>query len=151
MGRSDIVSAQHEPPSIVPATGKVAEDTIEPGTPDARTVLQEYVARSNDINGAGDFAPESAARPGQASALAGGAKILAREACMQAIHASRPWGWIEQSDISLMHVQAGEPSVCDALAQDGAAEVVVLDGADGSVSKNEICEQAATCSGEKMQ
>jgi hypothetical protein len=81
-------------------------------------------------------------------AISGDANILTREACMDAIHSASPLGWIKQPHVSLVHVQAGEPAVLGSLAQDGAGVGVPLDGADGLMSKNEVCEQTPPGSGE---
>jgi hypothetical protein len=59
---------------------------------------------------------------------------------MQAIHSARPRGWVEQPNVPLVHVQAGEPTVGGALSEHGAAVGVPLDGAHGLMSKNEVCE-----------
>nr|WP_240946357.1 hypothetical protein [Pseudomaricurvus alkylphenolicus] len=58
---------------------------------------------------------------------------------MDAIHSSGPVGWIEQLDVSMVHVQPWEPSViCSSLEHSGCV-VVPLDGKNWSVSKNEVC------------
>ena len=59
---------------------------------------------------------------------------------MDAIHSSRPGGWIEQPNVSLVHVQAGEPSVGGSLAEHSAAVWLPLDGADGLVAKDDVGE-----------
>jgi hypothetical protein len=59
---------------------------------------------------------------------------------MNAIHSSFVWTEINGSDIPFDDFKAGEPSICGPLSQDGAGVGVPLDGDDGGVSKNEVCE-----------
>jgi len=66
---------------------------------------------------------------------------------MDCVHASGVVGWIEQPDISLVHVQAGEPSFCGALPQDLAGVGFPLNSDNWSVSEDEVGEQPATGSG----
>lgn len=103
-------------------------------------VFQEDEAGSYHVSDAEDFAIETAALAIDPGPAAGDADILAREARMDAIHSSRPGGWIEQPDVPLMHVQAGEPAVSGAGSQDGAGVGVPLDGADWLVAEDEVCE-----------
>lgn len=67
---------------------------------------------------------------------------------MNAVHASGVFGWIEHPNVSLVHVQAGEPSVCGALSQDLACVGIPFDGDDGLVSKDEVGEQSASSASE---
>jgi hypothetical protein len=144
MGRSNIGSAEHTPRRIIPQRGQVAENDIEASTNDCWAVLQEHEAGSNDTGHADNFAPQAGSGAvADARAFASAGYILAREARCEAIHSASPRGWIEQPHVSFVHRQVGK-----SLAQDGAAIGVPLDGADGAVSKNEICEKTATGSGE---
>lgn len=85
-----------------------------------------------------DFIEQGGGVSVQTGAFTGDANIRARESRMEAIHSSRPGGWIEQPDISFVHVQVGEPAIGGSLSQHGAAIGVVFDGADGVVSKYEV-------------
>jgi hypothetical protein len=62
---------------------------------------------------------------------------------MQAIHSSGVFGWIEQLDVSDMHVHIGEPfwSLCESFC--GVS--FPLDGEYRYVSKNEICIKSSAC------
>ncbi len=150
MGSSDIGTSQHAPPSIVAQRGKVSEDAVESSTNDCWAVLQEREPWLYDSEAAPHLRPQARAFAGQAGTLPSDADVLAREARCEAIHAARPRGWIEQPNVSLVHVQAGEPAIGGALAQDGAAIGVPLDGADGLVSEDEVRQEATTCSSEEM-
>jgi hypothetical protein len=67
---------------------------------------------------------------------------------MDAIHASGVFGWIEQPDVSLVHVQAGEPSVCGSFSQDLAGVGFPLHSDNWGVSEDEVGEESATGPGE---
>jgi hypothetical protein len=147
MGRSSIGSSYTAPPSIEPHVGKIGEDGIESETNDCCDVFKEQVARSNDASNADDFGPEAAARTlRNACAIAGVANVLAREARCDAIHASRVFGWIEQPNVSLMHVQVGEPSLCSTFSEDLAAVSVPLNSGNWRVSEDEIGKESASSS-----
>ncbi len=79
------------------------------------------------------------------------ANIRARKSCMDAIHSARPFGWIEQPDVSFVHMQTGEPSVSGSLSKHLAAVGIPFDGADGGVSKNEVCEEPPPRASEEMK
>lgn len=72
--------------------------------------------------------------------IPGNANVLARESCMDAIHSSGVFGWIEQSDIPFPHSQIGEPSFGCALSEDLASVGFPFDGGDWGMSQNEVCE-----------
>ena len=59
---------------------------------------------------------------------------------MEAIHSPRPVGWIEQPNVSLVHMQAGEPAVFGSGAQCRAAVRVPLDCEHWFVPNDEVCE-----------
>ena len=67
---------------------------------------------------------------------------------MDAIHASGVAGWIEQPDVSLVHVQAGEPAISGSFSQDLAGVGFPLHSNNWRVSEDEVGEQSATGSGE---
>ncbi len=67
---------------------------------------------------------------------------------MEAIHAARVFGWIEQPNVSLVHVQAGKPSLGGSFTQDLAAVSVPLNSGNWRVSEDEIGEESASGSGE---
>jgi hypothetical protein len=59
---------------------------------------------------------------------------------MDEIHSAGVFGWIEHPDISLVHPQAGEPSIGGSLSEDLAGVSVPLDNGNGSVSEDEVGE-----------
>jgi hypothetical protein len=129
--------------SIAPGVStrhKFGNDTVSPFGPNAWTVLQEYEARSNSVDCAQDFTPESASWAVDSDSFPCCANILAREARMEAIHSSRVFGWIEQPNVSLVHVQTGKPSIGGSLSQDLAAVGVPFDGGNGFMSENKVCK-----------
>jgi hypothetical protein len=69
---------------------------------------------------------------------------------MDAIHVSGVIGWIEQPNVSFVHVQVWEPSIGSSFTQDLAGIRFPLDCADWLVSKDEIGEQSATTTGKQM-
>jgi hypothetical protein len=144
--RSSIGSSYTAPARIEPQLGKIGEHGVESERNDCCDVFKEQVSRSNDASNADDLGPQAAARTFRnACAISGRANILAREARCDAIHASRVFGWIEQPNISFVHVQVGEPSLCGALAQDLAAVSVPFDSGNWRVSEDEIGKQSAAC------
>ncbi len=154
MRRSSIGSSNTAPARIKPQVGNVPENGIESGsdTNDCCDVFKEQVSRSNDASNADDFGPQTAARTlRDACAISGLANVLAREACCDAIHSSRVVGWIEQPNVSLVHVQAGKPSLCGSLPEDLAAVSVPLNSGNWRVSKDEIGKQSAACSSEQVE
>lgn len=69
---------------------------------------------------------------------------------MNAIHSSLPLGWIEQPYVSLMHMQAGEPSVLGPLSEHGAAVGIPFHSQYWSVSQYEVGQESATGAGKKV-
>lgn len=69
---------------------------------------------------------------------------------MDAIHASGVVGWIEQPNVSLVHVQAGEPAIGGALSQDLACVGAPLNSDNWRVSEDAVGKQSATAAGEQM-
>jgi hypothetical protein len=57
---------------------------------------------------------------------------------MDAIHASGVVGWIEQPNVSFVHVQTGEPSVCGAFSQDLAGVGFPFHSDNWLVPKDEV-------------
>jgi hypothetical protein len=154
MGRSSIGSSYTAPSRIKPHVGKISEDDVESRSDsnDCCDVLKEQAVGSNDASNAADFGPEVTSRTfADASLIAGVANVLAREACMDAIHSARVFGWIEQPNVSLMHSQPGEPSVVGSLSQDLAGVSVPLDSGNWRVSEDEVGEQSAAGSGKEVQ
>lgn len=70
---------------------------------------------------------------------------------MDAVHSSGPIGCREQPDISLVHVQAGEPSGVSALSQDLATVSVPLNGAHGDVADNSVGQQSPSGASEQVE
>lgn len=108
----DISRGKYSVAPGVSARHKLTDDNVTAAGSDLRAVFEKYESRANSVNCPEHLADESAplsADPGSASC---DANILAREARMDAIHSSRPFGWIEQPNVSLVHVQPWEPSVC---------------------------------------
>jgi hypothetical protein len=154
MGRSSIGSSQTDPSRIEPQLGKISEDDVESRSErnDCCDVLKEQDSGSNNASDADDFGPEAASRTFlNASAISGVANVLAREARCEEIHSAGVRGWIEQPDISLVHVQAGEPSLGGSLAQDSAGVSVPLNSGNWLVPEDEVGEQSAPCSGEQVE
>lgn len=153
MGRTSIGSSQTDPSRIEPQVGKVSEDDVESRSEinDCCDVLKEQDAGSNCASDADDLGPETASRTFlNASAISGMANVLAREARCDEIHASRVFGWIEQPNVSLVHVQVGEPSLCGSLPKDSAAVLVVFNSDNWGVPEDEVGEQSAAGSSEEV-
>jgi hypothetical protein len=88
-------------------------------------------------------------RPGECNRdFFGVADLVADRACMDAIHSARVFGWIEQPNVSLVHSQAGEPSIVGSLAQDLAGVSVPLDSSNWRVSEDEVGEESTAGSSE---
>lgn len=69
---------------------------------------------------------------------------------MDTIHDSGVFGWIEQSDVSFPHMQAGEPSFFGSFSQDGAGVSIPLNSDNWLMSENEVCEHPAADSREQV-
>ena len=69
---------------------------------------------------------------------------------MQAIHSSLVLGWIEQPNVSLVHAQAGEPSIGGTFSEDSAAVGVKFNCSDGGVAEDEVTKKSPTGAGEEM-
>lgn len=153
MGRSSIGSSQTDPSRIEPQLGKVSEDDVESRSEinDCCDVLKEQDAGSNCASDADDLGPETASRTFlNASAISGVANVLAREARCDEIHSAGVRGWIEQPDISLVHVQTGEPSLCGSLSEDSAAVLVVFNSNNWGVPEDAVGEQSASSPGKEV-
>lgn len=124
----------------VSARHKLGNDTVSPFGPNPWTVLEEHESRPNSINCPEHLADESASFSIDAASGACCANILTREPCMEAIHSPLPVGWIKQPNVSLVHVQAGEPSVCGPGSQCRAAVRVPFDGECRPVSEYDVSE-----------
>jgi hypothetical protein len=59
---------------------------------------------------------------------------------MDAIHATLPAGEINFAHVPFDDFESRKPPICCASAQHGAGVGVPLDGDDGLVTKNEVCE-----------
>lgn len=70
---------------------------------------------------------------------------------MQAIHSAGVVGWIEQPNVSLVHAQAGEPSVGGALSQDSAAVWIKFNCSDWGVPEDDIGEQSASGTSKEVE
>ena len=69
---------------------------------------------------------------------------------MNAVHASGVLGWIEQSNVTFPHVQAGEPSFCGSFSQDSAGVWLPLNSDNWRVSEDEVGKQSAADSSKEM-
>jgi hypothetical protein len=149
---SDIGSAQHTPPRIIPERGQVPENHVESAISDSWAVLQHDESWQNDTGHPDNFFPQTGSGSvADACAAASRGYILAREARMQAIHSAGVPGWIEHPHVSFVHVQTGEPCLGGSLAQDGAAVGIPLDGADGLMAEDEVGEESAAGAGEEVE
>lgn len=110
--RADISRGKYSVAPGVPARHKLADDNVTPSGPDLRAVFEKHESRLNSVNCPEHLADESASLSTDPGPSSCDANILARETRMEAIHSSRPFGWIEQPNVSLVHVQPREPSVC---------------------------------------
>jgi len=103
----------------------------------ARDIFEKDIFGSDDFHDAMDF-PEQVSNVSRTFAISGDAKRLARETCCDAIHSAGVVGWIEQPNVSLVHVQPWEPSIGGSITQDLAGVGVPLDGGNGRVPENEV-------------
>jgi hypothetical protein len=63
---------------------------------------------------------------------------------MDAIHSAGVVGWIEQPNISFVHVQVREPSICGSFAQDLAGVGNPLNSDNWRVSKDKVGKQSSS-------
>lgn len=104
MGCAAIGCSDTSPFRREPHRGKVCEYGSESVTKDCCDVFKEQVTGSNDASNTEDFPIKAGScLMSNARLIPGNANILAREACMDAIHFSGVLGWIEQSDIPFPH------------------------------------------------
>ena len=66
---------------------------------------------------------------------------------MDAIHSAGVFGWIEQPNVSFVHVQPGEPTFSGSLAQDLAGVPVPLNSDNWLVPEDKIGKESAAGSG----
>jgi len=105
---------------------------------------------SDGIHDAKDFCEEFAAFVERTISLSSVAKRLARETRMDAIHSADVFGWVEQPNVSFVHLQAGEPSFCGSFPQDSAAIFVPLNSDNWLVSEDEVGKQSASGPGKEV-
>jgi len=152
MGRTHVGSSYACPAAVIPARGQVAEYGSQSVRKDCCDVFQEQESGSYRVSHAQDFTVETAARVcAHARLLSGAANVLAREARMDAIHASRVVGWIEQPDIAFVHSQAGEPSFFRSLSEDLAGVSVPLNSGNWRMSEDEVGEQSAAGTSKEVE
>jgi len=70
---------------------------------------------------------------------------------MQAVHSAGVFGWIEQPGVDFVHAQAGEPSIGNAGAEDGAGVGVPLDDGDRGMAEDEIGVKSAAGAAEEVE
>jgi len=80
VGRSNVGSSQHCPSAVIPERGQVTEDSPKSSSNEGWAVFHEDEAGSNFAHDPRHVGPHSAALAVNASALAGNADVLAREA-----------------------------------------------------------------------
>jgi hypothetical protein len=78
--RPNIGSSQHCPLAVIPERGQVTEHSSKSSSNEGWAVFQEDETRSNLAHDPRHVGPQSAALAVNASALAGNADVLAREA-----------------------------------------------------------------------
>ena len=75
--------SQSEPLRIIPAAGKVPENSLQPPSSERWDVLHVHELGSNHANDARELGPESGSFPVQPSSSPGDGYILARETAVQ--------------------------------------------------------------------
>lgn len=143
MSRSDIRRGKLSVAPGISTLHQVGDDDVPASGADERAVFKEDPGGSNSVNCSHDFSVEAGALSFNAGTLSCCADVLTREASAERIDSSQLSREVHGSDIALDDSQAGEP-----FAQDLAGVGIPLDSDDGIVSEDEVCQDAATGSGE---
>jgi hypothetical protein len=69
---------------------------------------------------------------------------------MDDVHSAGVFGWIEQPNVTLVHMQVWEPTTCGSLLQDLAGVLIPLNSNDWFVSEDKIGKQAASDAGKNV-
>lgn len=150
VGRAAVVCSQHCPSSIIPERGKVTEDGGKSSMNKHWAVLHEDVARSYFTDNSRHFGPEAGSGAGDSCAFACGGDVLAGESSGDDVDEAAPGSSVEGANVR-EYWEPGKAPVFLPLRQDLLAIDIVLDGADGLVSEEQVGKYPSASSCKKVE
>jgi len=143
MRRPNIGSAQHRPAAVIPERGQVTEDSPKSSSNEGWAVLHKDISGSNLANDPRHVGPHSAALSVNASALAGNADVLAREAARNHINRSSPSMSVKGANV-IPNRAGREKAVILSLGKNACGVRLPLDSADCAPSELVASKNSST-------
>jgi hypothetical protein len=148
--RSNVGCSQHAPMRIEPEFGQVCENSVKPPRSERWRVLHVRVRGSHVAKDSRHLSPQSGALAVEAVSASGNGDVLARKTSRYHINKAAPFSGVKTLDVR-PNRENREMSIGLSLRQNGRAEGITLNCANGPPSQDVPPENASTSGCEKSQ